>query len=195
MAGRPREFDYDTALEQAMHVFWRKGYEGTSMPDLTEAMGLNRPSIYASFGNKEELFRKAIHRYNDNAQKIFREALAAPKIKDAVGAFFCAAISAYSCKENPNGCLSVQGALVGSDDAESLMAETAKLREGIVALLAERLTQAKAEGELRESDDPATLARFFATVLNGMSVQSVGKMCCDTNLKKVAEHALSILPA
>ena len=72
-AGRPREFDYEKALDQAMRVFWEKGYEGTSLPDLTQAMGINRPSLYASFGNKEELYKKALNRYAQTSAAFFRE--------------------------------------------------------------------------------------------------------------------------
>ncbi len=77
--GRPRAFDVDQALDQALKVFWRKGYEGASLPDLTRAMGINRPSLYAAFGNKEALFRKALDRYDDGPAAYVREALEEPR--------------------------------------------------------------------------------------------------------------------
>src|SRR5262245_59406118 len=73
--GRPREFDTDQALDRALEVFWRKGYEGASISELTEAMGINRPSLYAAFGNKEELFRKALDRYVQGPAAYTYEAL------------------------------------------------------------------------------------------------------------------------
>src|SRR3954451_10999173 len=82
--GRPRAFDPDAALDAALAVFWRKGFEGTSLPDLTEAMGINRPSLYAAFGNKEELFRKALDRYLEGPARSGREALDEPSSRSAV---------------------------------------------------------------------------------------------------------------
>src|SRR3954463_3624794 len=81
--GRPRKFDADQALDAALAVFWRKGYEGASLPDLTEAMGINRPSLYAAFGNKEELFRRAVDRYVEGPACFLRKALAEPTARAA----------------------------------------------------------------------------------------------------------------
>jgi AcrR family transcriptional regulator len=192
-AGRPREFDYDKALDQAMRVFWQKGYEGTSMPDLTEAMGINRPSIYAAFGNKEELFKKALERYSQNSMNTFREKLSAPKLRDAVGALLCAAASSFCCDETPKGCMSVTSALVGSDDAENACNITSSHREGIVKLLQERFEKGISDGELAPGTDTRALARLISAVLNGMSVQSAGGVP-GKELKAVAEAALNAIP-
>ena len=86
--GRPRAFDPDAALERAMHVFWAKGYEGASLSNLTRAMRINRPSLYAAFGNKELLFRKVLDRYMDGPVAYFGKALAAPKARDVVEQIF-----------------------------------------------------------------------------------------------------------
>ena len=86
--GRPRAFDPDVALDRAMHVFWAKGYEGASLSDLTRAMRINRPSLYAAFGNKEQLFRKVLDRYMDGPVAYFGKALAAPKARDVVEEIF-----------------------------------------------------------------------------------------------------------
>src|SRR5712675_204077 len=86
--GRPRAFDPDAALEHAMHVFWAKGYEGASLSDLTRAMRINRPSLYAAFGNKEQLFRKVLDRYMDGPVAYFSKALAKPRARDVVEQIF-----------------------------------------------------------------------------------------------------------
>src|SRR6266568_8148145 len=86
--GRPRAFDVDLALDRALHVFWDKGYEGTSLSDLTKVMRINRPSLYAAFGNKEQLFRKVLDRYMDGPVAYFGRALAAPRARDVVEQIF-----------------------------------------------------------------------------------------------------------
>lgn len=192
-AGRPREFDYDQALEQAMRVFWSKGYEGTSMPDLTEAMGMNRPSIYASFGNKEELFRKALERYSQNAQAFFREALDKPTIHESVSAFLCGAATSFACPESPRGCMAVQGALACSEEAETVRLEALGRREDVVKVLLERFERGVAEGEIPKDTDINGLARFFTAIIQGMSVQSAGGASCE-QLRAIAVNALKALP-
>lgn len=193
VAGRPREFDYDKALDQAIRVFWQKGYEGTSLPDLTDAMGINRPSLYAAFGNKEELFRKAIERYSESAANRARDLLSAPKIRDAMENFLMASADAFVCKENPRGCLSVQGALVGSEAADAVCTEAKTCRQMVSGVMAERFDRAIADGELPKGTDTAELARFYATIIQGMSVQSVGGAGC-SDLKAIAKRALLALP-
>lgn len=192
-AGRPREFDYDKALEQAMHVFWRKGYEGTSMPDLTEAMGMNRPSIYSAFGNKEELFRKALERYAEHAEAYLKDVLKAPKLRDAITQFLEGAATSFSCSETPSGCMAVQGALACSDEAEAARLEALSRREDVVKLLVTRFEQAIDDKELPKGTDVKELARFYTTVLQGMAVQSAGGTS-PKELKGIAKRALSILP-
>src|SRR6476660_9330183 len=109
--GRPRAFDPETALERAMRVFWAKGYEGASLSDLTRAMRINRPSLYAAFGNKEELFRKVLDRYVNGPLAYFGKALAAPKARDAIEQIFFGAAKMAGDPRLPGGCLMVQGAL------------------------------------------------------------------------------------
>jgi len=123
--GRPRAFDPDAALERAMHVFWARGYEGAALSDLTRAMRINRPSLYAAFGNKEELFRKVLDRYVDGPLAYFRKALAAPRARDVVEQIFFGAARMASDPRMPAGCLMVQGALAVGDAAGSVREETA----------------------------------------------------------------------
>src|SRR5438876_10012648 len=110
-AGRPREFDLDQALDAALKVFWRKGYEGASLPALTRAMGINRPSLYAAFGNKESLFRKAVERYNAGPGAFFREALKAPTARGVVERLLRGAAEKQANPRAPHGCLIVHAAL------------------------------------------------------------------------------------
>src|SRR5438876_1611267 len=116
--GRPRAFDVDEALDQALKVFWRKGYEGTSLPDLTRAMGINRPSLYAAFGNKEALFRKALDRYAQGPAAYVREALSKPTARAVVQHLLLGAVEMATDPRHPRGCLAVQGALACGDEAE-----------------------------------------------------------------------------
>src|SRR5882724_2242913 len=109
--GRPRAFDIEKALDRAVDVFWRKGYEGTSLSDLTEAMGINRPSLYAAFGNKEDLFRKVLDRYSDGPAAYVREALNEPTAKAVAERLMRGAAEVLTNPRNPSGCLIVQGAL------------------------------------------------------------------------------------
>jgi len=126
--GRPRAFDVDQALDQALKVFWRKGYEGASLPDLTRAMGINRPSLYAAFGNKEALFRKALDRYDDGPAAYVREALEEPTARAVVEALLRGAVDLLSCPRNPHGCLMVQGALSCGSTANPIRRELATRR-------------------------------------------------------------------
>ena len=192
-AGRPREFDYDKALDQAMHVFWRKGFEGTSLPDLTAAMGINRPSLYAAFGNKEELFRKALDRYAQNAAEHLRELLDVPTVQEAVERFLLGSADSLTCKENPRGCLAVQGALVGSEESKAACNEARAHRNALCKILQERFEQGIKDGDLPKKTDTLELARFYTTVLNGMSVQSVNGLGC-AEMKAIAKRAIAALP-
>src|ERR1043165_2433188 len=108
-AGRPREFNTEEVLDKALHVFWEKGYEGASLPDLTEAMGINRPSLYAAFGNKESLFRKALDRYGE--RRDMGEALNAPTAREVVERLLRCASDGQAGR--PRGCLMGRGGVSG----------------------------------------------------------------------------------
>src|SRR5437870_5121411 len=125
--GRPRAFDPDAALERAMHVFWAKGYEGASLSNLTRAMRINRPSLYAAFGNKEELFRKVLDRYVNGPLAYFGKALAAPKARDVIEQIFFGAAEMAGDPRLPAGCLMVQGALAVGNAAGSVPRTLAKI--------------------------------------------------------------------
>jgi AcrR family transcriptional regulator len=191
--GRPRAFDPDAALERAMHVFWAKGYEGASLSNLTRAMRINRPSLYAAFGNKEELFRKVLDRYMDGPLAYFGKALAAPKARDVIEQIFFGAAKMAGDPRIPAGCLMVQGALAVGDAAGSVRKEAAGRRAASEVALRRRLQRAKREGDLPKNADPAELARYVMTVLQGMAVQGADGASPD-QLRRVAQVALRAWP-
>jgi len=189
--GRPRAFDPDAALDRAMHVFWAKGYEGASLSNLTRAMRINRPSLYAAFGNKEQLFRKVLDRYMDGPVAYFGKALAAPKARDVVEEIFLGTARMGDDPRIPAGCLMVQGALACGD--ASVRQEVAGRRAAAEAALRRRLQRAKREGELPKNADPAELASYVMTVVRGMAVQSASGASRD-QLGRVAKMALRAWP-
>ena len=192
--GRPRAFDMDQALDQALHVFWEKGYAGTSITDLTEAMGINPPSLYAAFGNKEKLFKKALDRYEDLRDQILEEAFAAPTAREAVTRLLEGTAERLSDKCNPRGCLMVQGALSGGEECEAVKRDLASRRARVEALIRKRLRRAKREGDLPSDADAAALARFVATVMHGMAVQAAGGVA-PKELRAIVKTALRAWPA
>ena len=191
--GRPRAFDPDLALDRAMHVFWAKGYEGASLSDLTRAMRINRPSLYAAFGNKEQLFRKVLDRYMDGPLAYFGKALAAPRARNVVEQIFFGAARMAGDPRFPSGCLMVQGALAVGNAARSVQKEAVGRRAASEVALRRRLQRAKREDDLPKNADPAELARYVMTVVRGMAVQSAGGASRD-QLRRVAQIALRAWP-
>jgi AcrR family transcriptional regulator len=185
--GRPRAFNPDAVLERAMHVFWAKGYEGASLSDLTRAMRINRPSLYAAFGNKEQLFRKVLDRYMDGPVAYFGKALAAAKAPDVVEEILLGTARMGDDPRIPAGCLMVQGALACGD--ASVRKEVAARRAAAEGALRRRLHRAKREGDLPKNADPVELAGYVMTVVRGMAVQSAGGASSD-QLRRVAQIAL-----
>jgi AcrR family transcriptional regulator len=163
--GRPRGFDADAALDRAAEVFWRRGYEGASLNDLTDAMGINRPSMYAAFGNKEQLFQHAVARYAQEDMAYAREALAEPTAYAVIEKFLRANADALTRTDRPPGCLSIQGGLAGGSSAEFLAAS----RLAGEAALASRLASAP---DLAAGTDPAALARYVMVVSEGNAVHA-----------------------
>ena len=191
--GRPRAFDPDAALDRAMHIFWARGYEGTALSDLTRAMRINRPSLYAAFGNKEELFRKVLDRYASGPLAYFAKALAAAKARDVIENILLGAANMASDPRLPSGCLMVQGALACGDAAGSVQKEAAARRAASEVALRRRLQRAKREGDLPRNADPAELARYVMTVLQGMAVQGANG-ATPVQLRRVAQIALRAWP-
>jgi AcrR family transcriptional regulator len=191
--GRPREFDVEKALGRALKVFWRKGYEGATLPELTRAMGINRPSLYAAFGNKEGLFRKALDRYAEGPAAYVREALNEPTARAVAERLLGGTIDLLTRPRNPRGCLLVQGALACGEAAEAVRRELVARRLAGDAALRQRFERALADGDLPADADPADLARYVVTVIRGMAVQAAGGASRE-ELRRVAEMALRAWP-
>lgn len=191
--GRPRAFDPDAALDQALDVFWKKGYEGATLPDLTRAMGINRPSLYATFGNKEELFRKAFARYSSGPAGFVQCALDSATAREVAEKLLTGGLERMGDPGRPRGCLAVHGALASGADADPVRRELARHREAGKDAIRVRLERARAEGDLPASADPAALAGFLATMMHGMAVQAAGGASKD-ELRRIAMIALDAWP-
>jgi AcrR family transcriptional regulator len=170
--GRPRSFCTDTVLDRALTVFWRHGYEGASIAELTAAMGINTPSLYAAFGSKEGLFRAVLKRYDDRRKLFMDQVLAATNAKTVARLFLegVAGFAADTDGRDPPGCFSVQSGL--SCTAREIPDALAKYRADKERLLRERFERARKEGDLPKTADPAALARYLMAVGNGMCVQA-----------------------
>lgn len=191
--GRPREFDVDKALDRALQVFWRRGYEGATLPDLTAAMGINRPSLYAAFGSKEELFRKALDRYIEGPAACVRQALNEPTARAVAERLLGVTIDLVTDRRNPRGCLIVQGALACGVTAESVRQEVAAHRVAGEVAVRQHFERARADGDLPAETDAADLARYVVTVMRGMAVQAASGASRE-DLRRVAELALQAWP-
>jgi len=191
--GRPRSFCTDTVLDRAMTVFWRKGYEGASLSELTGAMGINPPSLYAAFGSKEGLFRAVIERYDARRQALMDRVLAAPDSR-AVARQFLEGVADFSADtegRSPPGCLLVQSGLSCSDaDIPQVLAEHRAEKE---RALRERFERDKKAGRLPKNANPATLASYLTTVANGMCVQASAGATAK-QLHDIVEVALAAWP-
>lgn len=192
--GRHRGFDIDEVLDAAMRVFWRKGYEGASYADLTVAAGVERPALYSAFGNKEALFRAALDRYTECYQDYIPEALELSTARDVASHILRRAADLNTRYPDHLGCLSINGALAASDDAEPVRRALIGVRADGEAQLRERFERAKAEGDLPASADTGALTAFVMAVLHGMAVQAKAGFS-RARLESVVEQALLVFPA
>jgi AcrR family transcriptional regulator len=192
--GRPRTFDLDEALEQAMLVFWERGYDGASLEELTGAMGIARTSMYRAFGDKQELFRKALQRYTERHAAYVVAALEQPTASEVAKAFLAGSVESCTTPGRPAGCLGVQGALAAGDTGRPARHALAAWRETGVAHLQHRFARAVYEGDLPAGTDAGILARYLMTVANGIAVQAAGGTARD-ELRTVAQLALQSWPS
>ena len=192
--GRPRSFDREQALDAAMRLFWRQGYEGASLTALTAAMGINRPSLYAAFGDKASLFREAVARYGLGPGRYVRRALGQPRARQVAEMLLRGTVDMATDAANPGGCLWVQGALVASAEGDPIRREMAALRERGIAQMSERFERARREGDLPAATDVPALTLFVVSMMNGIAVQACSGHTRDA-LNSVVDLALKVWPA
>jgi len=192
--GRPRKIDEEKALDAAVCVFWRKGYEGTSYADLTKAAGVERPALYSAFGNKEQLFRLALTRYYDRYLDFIPEALQLPTARAVATHLLYKTIDLNTRYPEHPGCLGINGVLAGSDDAEPVRQALIDARTDGEKKVRKRFEQAQAEGDLPQTAKPAALAAFLMTVTHGMAVQAKAGFSRE-KLETIVEQALSTWPS
>lgn len=189
MVGRRRAFDAETALAQAMDVFWRKGYEGASLAALTEAMGINPPSLYMAFGNKDGLFRRALDLYARKRDPFMIEVLAARTARETAERYLFGWAELAAGGADPPGCLLIQGGIACGEAGEGVPQELALRRAGPEAALRARFETARSEGDLPGDADPTSLARYLSAVVYGMAVQAGAGMTVEA-LRDIAAAAL-----
>lgn len=171
--GRPRAFDRDQALLQALAVFWKRGYEPASVAELCTAMGINPPSLYAAFGNKARLFLEAVAHYETTFWDSTWERMdSEPDVVSAIGNFFHTSASILTETEAPCGCMVVLAAVNVSDDATEVTAALKALRQEGRDYLQQRLDRAVADGQLQAQTNTRLLASALNTLLEGMSLQA-----------------------
>lgn len=190
---RPRAFDLDIATERALQLFWSKGYEGTTLEDLTEAMGINRPSLYAAFGNKEGVFRRALELYVSGPGGGAFATLDADTAREVAYRMLRFYADTVGQPGRPRGCLLVQGALVCSNEGTSVRQTLADQRRLSEDALISRFERAKREGDLPADVSPTDLGRYVWTVCQGIAVQAVSGATRD-QLRRVVAQAMRAWP-
>jgi AcrR family transcriptional regulator len=191
--GRPRVFDMDEALEKALKIFWARGYEGASIAELTKTLGVNKPSLYAAFGNKEELFYKALMRYATGPVAFVNDVLKEPTARKVAESFLVKAAEFLTDPQHPKGCMIVQGALSSGENAELVRNTLIQFRHSYENQLAERFAKAIVDGDLSSDANPKCLAKYLATLHQGMSVQASSGATKDA-LLDIAHLALKVWP-
>ncbi|MDX1458097.1 MAG: TetR/AcrR family transcriptional regulator [Marinobacter sp.] len=173
--GRPRSFDEEAVLDAALKVFWKHGFLGTSLSELTKATNLNKPSLYGAFGDKKSLYLKALQRYLELQAERYGEALNAEEnARKAVETYLIAIARMLTNPMLPGGCFVITGSadigcpLMPSEAEEALK----QALSGTETLLAERLVKAQRQGDLSKQADPERLAKLFFTVIAGLAVQA-----------------------
>jgi AcrR family transcriptional regulator len=192
-AGRPRGFNQDQALDCAMHVFWRKGFERASLNDLTAAMGIQPASLYKAFGNKRTLFEKALARYLAGPVAFMHDALTEPTAFAVADRILRRTAEFLTEGRSRCGCMTIQAALAGGVEGAPIRRMLIALRVKEQDALCRRFERAKSEGDLPSHADGADLARFVTAIYQGMTVQAINGASRE-DLLRLSDTALRIWP-
>lgn len=169
--GRPREFDADAALSIALEMFLARGYAGSSLTELTAAMGISRPSLYHCFGSKEELFKLALALHARKHLAYLRGALDAPTAREAAQKLLCGALNNRQVASGVRGFMGMLSSLPGEPEVEDVRKEIAAHQAVVIEALTNRFAQARELGEFPQSAHPAALAYFLEALVYGIAVQ------------------------
>jgi len=189
--GRPREFDTAEALDKAMHLFWEKGYDGTSLAELATVMGITKPSLYAAFTDKQHLFEAALARYAEGPNSFAVRAHKLPTARAVVQALLEGAVNVSTCKTGPRGCMFTQATMANDPEVRDAAAENTRRGEG---MLEERFLKARNLGELPAKTDCAALARYYTTVALGITVRGASGSSRN-ELRAVVEESMHAWPS
>jgi len=192
--GRPREFCTDAALATALRLFWSKGYEGTSLTDLTEAMGITRPSLYAAFGNKEQLFRQALDLYEREKMAYVGQALEQPTARAVAKRLLEGALANVTGDREPHGCLGVIASTACGAEAECIREEVLKRGRIVQEAMIERMQRAIDEGDFTGPANAEAITKYLSAIAQGMSVQA-GAGATRQELEAVVEMTLATWPS
>ena len=168
--GRPLSFDREVALRAAMLTFWRNGYETASVSDLTAAMGLSAPSLYATFGDKRRLFLETVRLYAGDLDALTAAFDGAPTSRNAAQLFLAGTVIAYTGEDTPKGCLLASATASGSAASADVQEAVAGVRRSVATRLRTRIERDVAEGILPSGTDAAALAGLVMAVTQGLSV-------------------------
>lgn len=192
--GRPRAFDREIALTRAMEVFWEHGFEGASMSDLTGAMGINSPSLYAAFGGKEALFREAVELYGRTDGGLTARALREePTARASIEAMLRDNAATYTAADKPHGCMVVLAGSTYTTRNTAIRDFLIEARRSTTEDIRERLERGVADGDLPADTDVDGLAAFYTTVLYGLSIQARDEVPYEQLLRSI-DTAMSAWP-
>lgn len=191
--GRPRTFDKAVALDTALRLFWKHGYEGTSTAMLANAMGINMPSLYAAFGNKEKLFIQAVQRYAELNGRMYHDAFRKKTAREVAQSILEGEVELVTREDWPNGCLMMQGALATSPESEPIRQMMADMRGGAEGWICDRFRQAQLDGDLPADADPAALACYIMSLNSGLALQAKSGVS-RKQLEKVVQIAMQNWP-
>lgn len=192
--GRPREFDPEAALDAAMHLFWARGFEAVSLSDLTKAMGINRPSLYAAFGNKQQLYKMALERFAKGPAAHMRQALAEPDIRKVMEMFLAGGFRNYGTGKYPRGCLMVRGIMDCGNPSDEIGQIIRQRQLAMEKSLRQRLELAIRKGQLPPSTDALSTAAMLMALKLGISVKAT-LGCSVRQLEQIVQTAIhQIIP-